>query len=34
MPSIGFPYSKKEMDLKDPIVLIISHSDETFAPLA
>mmetsp|Transcript_4309 Transcript_4309/g.7220 ORF Transcript_4309/g.7220 Transcript_4309/m.7220 type:complete len:1456 (-) Transcript_4309:148-4515(-) len=34
MPSIGFPYSQKGMDLKDPIVLIISHSGGTFAPLA
>lgn len=34
MPTIGFPYSQKGMDLKDPIVLIISHSGGTFAPLA
>ncbi len=34
MPSIGFPYSQKGMDLKDPIVLIVSHSGGTFAPLA
>ncbi len=34
MPTIGFPYSQKGMDLEDPIVLIISHSGGTFAPLA
>jgi hypothetical protein len=34
MPAIGFPYTQKGMDLKDPIVLIISHSGGTFAPLA
>jgi hypothetical protein len=34
MPTIGFPYSQKGMDLKDPIVLIVSHSGGTFAPLA
>ncbi len=34
MPSIGFPYSQKGMELHDPIVLIVSHSGGTFAPLA
>lgn len=34
MPAIGFPYSTRGMEMKDPIVLIISHSGGTFAPLA
>ena len=34
MPCTGFPYSKKSMDMKDPIVLIVSHSGGTFGPLA
>eukprot|EP00581_Thalassiosira_minuscula_P013408 CAMPEP_0183716566 /NCGR_PEP_ID=MMETSP0737-20130205/10436_1 /TAXON_ID=385413 /ORGANISM="Thalassiosira miniscula, Strain CCMP1093" /LENGTH=1583 /DNA_ID=CAMNT_0025945857 /DNA_START=119 /DNA_END=4870 /DNA_ORIENTATION=+ len=34
MPCIGFPYSEKAMDIKDPIVIIVSHSGGTFGPLA
>lgn len=34
MPCTGFPYSQKSMDLKDPIVIIVSHSGGTFGPLA
>ena len=34
MPAIGFPYSQKGINLGDTIVLIISHSGGTFAPLA
>jgi len=34
MPAIGFPYTTRGMEMKDPIVLIISHSGGTFAPLA
>jgi len=34
MPCPGFPYSQKTMDMKDPIVIIVSHSGGTFGPLA
>lgn len=34
MPSIGFPFTQKTLDLKDPIVIIVSHSGGTFGPLA
>lgn len=34
MPCTGFPYSQKSMDIKDPIVIIVSHSGGTFGPLA
>jgi len=34
MPSIGFPFTQKTLDMKDPIVIIVSHSGGTFAPLA
>lgn len=34
MPCTGFPFSQKSMDLKDPIVIIVSHSGGTFGPLA
>ena len=34
MPAIGFPYTKKSMDMKDPIIIIVSHSGGTFSPLA
>ena len=34
MPSIGFPYTDKTLDMKDPIVIIVSHSGGTFGPLA
>ena len=34
MPCTGFPFSQKSMDLKDPIVVIVSHSGGTFGPLA
>ena len=34
MPAMGFPYTKKTLDMKDPIVIIVSHSGGTFAPLA
>ena len=34
MPSIGFPYTQKTLDMKDPIVILVSHSGGTFASLA
>ena len=34
VPAIGFPLSEKVPDLKDTIVIIVSHSGGTFAPLA
>ena len=34
VPSVGFPLSTKFPDLRDTIVLIVSHSGGTFAPLA
>ena len=34
MPSIGFPFTSKCMNFKDAIIIIISHSGGTFAPLA
>ena len=34
MPAIGFPYTKKSMVMKDPIIIIVSHSGGTFSPLA
>ena len=34
MPSIGFPYTKRTLELQDPIVIIVSHSGGTFGPLA
>ena len=34
MPSIGFPFTHKTLDMKDPIVIIVSHSGGTFGPLA
>jgi hypothetical protein len=34
MPCTGFPYSQKSMDMKDPIIIIVSHSGGTFGPLA
>lgn len=34
VPSIGFPYSPRTYDLNDAIVVIVSHSGGTFAPLA
>ena len=33
-PSIGFPYSQQSNDLKGSIMIIVSHSGGTFAPLA
>lgn len=33
MPAIGFPYTEKCLDMKDPIVIIVSHSGGTFGPL-
>ena len=33
MPAVGFPYTKKCLDMKDPIVMIVSHSGGTFGPL-
>ncbi|KAL7547183.1 hypothetical protein ACHAWF_016592 [Thalassiosira exigua] len=33
-PCIGFPYSQRSNDLKGSIVIIVSHSGGTFAPLA
>ena len=34
VPALGFPYSPKIHDLTDAIVIIVSHSGGTFAPLA
>ena len=34
VPSIGFQYSDMTYDIKDSIVIIVSHSGGTFAPLA
>ena len=34
VPSIGFPITDKSPDLRDSIVIIVSHSGGTFAPLA
>lgn len=34
MPSVGFPHTKTTLDMRDPIVIIVSHSGGTFAPLA
>ena len=33
-PAVGFPLSSETVDLKDSIVIIVSHSGGTFAPLA
>lgn len=33
-PSIGFPFSQRSNDMKGSIMLIVSHSGGTFAPLA
>ena len=34
MPSVGYPMSETYPDLKGAIVIIVSHSGQTFAPLA
>lgn len=34
MPCTGFPISQRVMDIKDAIIIIISHSGGTFGPLA
>lgn len=34
VPAMGFPYSPKTTNLHDTIVIIVSHSGGTFAPLA
>jgi hypothetical protein len=34
MPAVGFPYTAKTMDMKDPIVILVSHSGGTFGSLA
>jgi len=34
VPTIGFPYSAKTCDFNDSVVIIVSHSGGTFAPLA
>lgn len=34
MPCIGFPYTKRTLEMTDPIVIIVSHSGGTFGPLA
>jgi len=34
IPSLGFPYSHKTYSFNDAIVIIVSHSGGTFAPLA
>lgn len=34
IPSVGFPMSQKTHDLNETIVIIVSHSGGTFAPLA
>ena len=33
-PSIGFPYSQRSNDFKGSLMIIVSHSGGTFAPLA
>ena len=34
VPALGFPYAPKTYDLHDAIVIIVSHSGGTFAPLS
>eukprot|EP00523_Entomoneis_sp_CCMP467_P020382 CAMPEP_0168849630 /NCGR_PEP_ID=MMETSP0727-20121128/11463_1 /TAXON_ID=265536 /ORGANISM="Amphiprora sp., Strain CCMP467" /LENGTH=1558 /DNA_ID=CAMNT_0008903533 /DNA_START=441 /DNA_END=5117 /DNA_ORIENTATION=+ len=34
VPCVGFPYSSTSHDLQDAIVIIVSHSGGTFAPLS
>mmetsp|Transcript_11734 Transcript_11734/g.25753 ORF Transcript_11734/g.25753 Transcript_11734/m.25753 type:complete len:726 (+) Transcript_11734:2053-4230(+) len=34
IPSIGFPFSQRTFDFKGSIMIIVSHSGGTFAPLA
>ena len=34
IPAVGFPYSSKTYNLHDTIVIIVSHSGGTFAPLS
>ena len=34
MPAVGFPYTEKTLDMKDPIVILVSHSGGTFGSLA
>ena len=34
MPSIGFPFTSKTLNMKDAVVIIVSHSGGTFGPLA
>lgn len=34
MPAVGFPMSENIPDLKGSVVIIVSHSGQTFAPLA
>lgn len=34
IPSVGFPFSRKTHSLHDTIIIIVSHSGGTFAPLA
>jgi fructoselysine-6-P-deglycase FrlB-like protein len=34
VPALGFPYAPKTYDLNDAIVIIVSHSGGTFAPLS
>jgi len=33
-PSIGFPYGQQTNDFKGSLMIIVSHSGGTFAPLA
>lgn len=34
MPCVGHPLSQKALEMKDPIIIIVSHSGGTFSPLA
>lgn len=34
MPAIGFPFTSNCLNFKDAIIIIVSHSGGTFAPLA
>jgi hypothetical protein len=34
MPSIGFPFTSRTLNIKDAIIIIVSHSGGTFGPLA
>jgi len=34
IPSIGFPFTSRTLNIKDAIIIIVSHSGGTFGPLA